>query len=789
MIRSEDGTYYLKADYCWLALEEECYVYCYSEGTRVAYIPDGEEPPPPEPPQPEPPQPEPEPQPPIDVTPPITAHDFSGRNKDAINVSLFATDDLSGVDVTKYIVYKEDNIEHYDGTEFLIGLDEVRKIVYFSIDKAGNREPSHEITIEKIEESKTFKNEKYQYCDCPSAGEAFYSVYFEVTYFKISEIVFIDEVYISSDDHNIDVVGLQLLGDTIKTRSGIGPYWGDIGAVDWSGHNNRYKLCAQLRSTGYDRFSACQKFLSAGAIPFISPGGIISLKECNSDRIFVWDIPSQTGLLKEIWDMINPFQTKTHEIKIDSSITKTSFSLRWVGSDLDLILHDPNDREINPNTPAIDPYIEFLEGDNYEQYSVLSPMLGTWTMEVIAVDVPQDGEEYIAIAQVSPDLDDDAKINITEQFSGSDSDIFDLSYKAIMFSPVGDGASYMACIRNINQLPTDPTGGQDISLSDDGYEYISLAGQRTVSICGSIFAGFYVGSNGYITFSEGYIDNSKLLADHFDTPRVSCLFNDFDPSSSGTVSIKQLNDRVVVTWEQIPQYDIGGSSTFQVEIYFDGTIQLAWLEVSVLDGIVGLSDGQGLRSSFEETDLSELACTTYIYDIVIGDFENDMTNWGPTWEDSVVFAFSTNPTTVTSGSQSLRVQLRPGGYWALQWNAPTVPGLQPGTTLQFDVTMIQSEWTQNNWTQVANKIAINSDGPSGWKEYSPIAIDRITGQSASLDWGSLNPDALKTYSVDISNYDATGATWFRINISLQQNPVNGAGYFYIDNVQLLGLKP
>ena len=103
--------------------------------------------------------------------------------------------------------------------------------------------------------------------------------------------------------------------------------------------------------------------------------------------------------------------------------------------------------------------------------------------------------------------------------------------------------------------------------------------------------------------------------------------------------------------------------------------------------------------------------------------------------------------------------------------------------------MIQSEWTQNNWTRVASNIAINSDGPSGWKEYFPTAIDRITGQSTSLDWESWNPDVLKTYSVDISNYDATGATWFKINISLQQNPVNGAGYFYIDNVQLLGLEP
>jgi len=185
----------------------------------------------------------------------------------------------------------------------------------------------------------------------------------------------------------------------------------------------------------------------------------------------------------------------------------------------------------------------------------------------------------------------------------------------------------------------------------------------------------------------------------------------------------------------------------------------------------------------------EIMVTVTPRSIVIGDFENDMDNWGPTWEDSVVLGFSTNPTTVTLGSQSLKVQLRPGAYWALQWNAPTVPKLQPGTILQFDVTMIQSEWTQNNWIQVAYRIAINSDGPDGWKEFAPVAIDRVTGRPTSLDWGSWNPDARKTYSVDISDYDADGATWFQINISLQQSPDDGAGYFYIDNVQLLGLKP
>jgi hypothetical protein len=246
-----------------------------------------------------------------------------------------------------------------------------------------------------------------------------------------------------------------------------------------------------------------------------------------------------------------------------------------------------------PNALPEDTYsLEVLYG---EKFLVLAE-------HVPVHDIPT--EPYLVVIEGQPEPNEDGKIDITEQFTVSGSDIFDLSYKAIMFSPVADGTSYRACIRNIERLPTDPTGGQAISLSDDDYIYISLSGHRKISICGSRFAGFYVGSNGYVTFYEGDKDYSESLADHFDTLRVSCLFNDFDPSSSGTVSIKQLTDRVVVTWEQIYQFGSGGYSTFQIEMYFDGRIQLAWMEVSVPDGIVGLSDGQGMPNSFEETDLS-----------------------------------------------------------------------------------------------------------------------------------------------------------------------------------------
>ena len=57
---------------------------------------------------------------------------------------------------------------------------------------------------------------------------------------------------------------------------------------------------------------------------------------------------------------------------------------------------------------------------------------------------------------------------------------------------------------------------------------------------------------------------------------------------------------------------LGVPNTFQIEIYFDGTISLNYLTVSITDGLVGLSDGGGVDPDFMESDLSTmLACGEY----------------------------------------------------------------------------------------------------------------------------------------------------------------------------------
>lgn len=230
------------------------------------------------------------------------------------------------------------------------------------------------------------------------------------------------------------------------------------------------------------------------------------------------------------------------------------------------------------------------------------------------------GVIYIDPFYVGPfDGNPPAKDYLAEQFASGE-DAFDLMYESILFRPNPDGASYTAEIREASQLPTDPAGGINLGLGDDASRLVKLSSSATVSIYSSSFTGFYVGSNGYITFTEGDQQHSESLANHFGLLRVSGLFRDLNPSAGGQVSWKQLADHVAVTWENIPEYGTNNSNTFQIALFYDGSIQLSWEGIDALQGIVGLSDGLGVRPDFQETDFSELPPPPSASDYLVEEF-------------------------------------------------------------------------------------------------------------------------------------------------------------------------
>ena len=223
----------------------------------------------------------------------------------------------------------------------------------------------------------------------------------------------------------------------------------------------------------------------------------------------------------------------------------------------------------------------------------------------------------------------DIPLYFTEEFSA-----FDLDDMTLMLTPAPIVDGYVVCIEPAAGLPTDPAGGSSLPLSDDDSEFVSAS--TPVWLYGTSYNGFYVGSNGYITFDSGDTDYTESLGDHFDQVRISALFDDLNPNSGGTVSAKTLADRIAVTWEDVPEYSSTGSNTFQVELFFDGRIHLTWAGVTSSDSIVGLSEGLGIPPSFVAIDLSGMGgcaapCPTDVTGDGVTGFDDVLvvlSNWG-----------------------------------------------------------------------------------------------------------------------------------------------------------------
>jgi hypothetical protein len=184
----------------------------------------------------------------------------------------------------------------------------------------------------------------------------------------------------------------------------------------------------------------------------------------------------------------------------------------------------------------------------------------------------------------------------------------DLDNLSLIFTPNASVDFYAGCVEEnlTGQFPTNPAGGTPLSLTDDSYATVTLTGGARVWLYGVSYSTFYVGSNGYITFASGNTTYSESYANHFNQPRISALFDDLNPSAGGSVSWKQLSDRAVVTWQNVPEYGTSNQNSFQIEMFFDGQIRIHYLALAATDGLAGLSRGQGVPADFLPSDLSNL---------------------------------------------------------------------------------------------------------------------------------------------------------------------------------------
>ena len=74
--------------------------------------------------------------------------------------------------------------------------------------------------------------------------------------------------------------------------------------------------------------------------------------------------------------------------------------------------------------------------------------------------------------------------------------------------------------------------------------------------------------------------------------------------SKSNLRLRPLEDRVVVTAENLSEPFATNRNSFQIEVFYDGRIRFTYLQLDARGGIVGLSRGLGIPPGFVESDFT-----------------------------------------------------------------------------------------------------------------------------------------------------------------------------------------
>ena len=190
---------------------------------------------------------------------------------------------------------------------------------------------------------------------------------------------------------------------------------------------------------------------------------------------------------------------------------------------------------------------------------------------------------------------------------------FDLAVpSALHFAPVGADAFAVSA----TATPAALLAGSNLALGDDDAKPVQTAdsgvfnGGTGFPFLGTSYTTnqIFVGSDGHVTF--GAPDASSLARDggrHIGgPPRISPFFNDFDPSAAGAVHADVLADRIVITWNAIPEFGASptsNSNTFQLVMSANGVIDIVYVKLDAQFAVVGVAQGND-EGPINEIDLS-----------------------------------------------------------------------------------------------------------------------------------------------------------------------------------------
>lgn len=169
--------------------------------------------------------------------------------------------------------------------------------------------------------------------------------------------------------------------------------------------------------------------------------------------------------------------------------------------------------------------------------------------------------------------------------------------------------------------------GVTIDLGDDDFLGVTMG--FSFPFNGANYDEVFINSNGNLTFGSGDSDFSESVFEFLnDQPRIAPLWDDLSPNQGGLVFVKNEADEFKVTFQDVPEFFASTGNTFSVTLRPDGSINFEYGDIAAIDGIVGVTEGNGAADP-GETDLSanpnQSATGTTYEAFGFGD-ENDLDN-------------------------------------------------------------------------------------------------------------------------------------------------------------------
>lgn len=180
---------------------------------------------------------------------------------------------------------------------------------------------------------------------------------------------------------------------------------------------------------------------------------------------------------------------------------------------------------------------------------------------------------------------------------------FDLDGGTVTFLPAAAGASrYRFEVGDASYDADAAFRGPALSgFGDDDTRRIGLP--FAFPFFGNFYTEIHVNSDGNLTFNTGDTSTSERSLGRLTAgpPRIAGLFRDLDPTRAyDGVHVLAEAARVVVSWVEVPEYSSSGAGprqTFQIRLFPDGQIELAYQTITTLSAVVGIAPGGLLGTS------------------------------------------------------------------------------------------------------------------------------------------------------------------------------------------------